>query len=236
MEHFIQYVSQFEPDFASRIRGASEEEIDTLERLAGLRLPPIYRTFLSRMGHASGGIDIAFEGTTRITEVIDYYQNSVRTGKARVPPNSLIIGIGSPPTEDVALQLGSDRACPAFLASEGELLQLLADSLETLLFRVAFATFRMKLFHAGGTYRNNSAARQRELADAVAVEIGYQRQWFSDSIEFCGERRDSAIIINQYQHHGLAIRIRAESDTEVESIGSVFAQRLGVVRQSQANG
>src|SRR5437016_2302712 len=144
MEDFIQYVSQFDPDFASRIRGASAEEINTFERLVGLSLPPVYREFLSRMGHDSGGIDIAFEGTTRITEVMDYYQDLVLTGKVTAPRNCIVMGIGSPPTEDIALQLAPDGACPVFFASGGELLHLYGDSLEKVLFRGAFADFRMK--------------------------------------------------------------------------------------------
>lgn len=232
MEHLIRYASQFEPTFASRIRGASGEEIDTLERLTGFPLPPIYRAFLSSMGHENGELEIAFEGTTRINDVIDYYQKLVRTGKVTVPPNCLVIGIGSPPTEDIAMQLGSEGAAPLFFAEDGELLQLYGDSLETVLFRLAFATFRLSLFPIGASYDNNSAVRQRELADAVAAEIGFERQWFSDSIEFCGEARGAAVIMNQYHHHALAIRITAESEAAIESIGSAFARRLGVVRQS----
>jgi len=232
MENFIQYVSQFEPDFASTIRGACEEEINTFEGLAGLKLPAFYRSFLSRMGHDIGSMEIAYGRTTNITDVIDFYRNLVLPGKEPLPPDCLIVGIGSPPDDDVALRVTSEADGPVFFASEGELFQLYGDSLERLLFRAAFAIYRMKVFPDEGVYLSRTAAPQRELADAVAVEIGFQRQWFSDSIEFCGERRGSAIIINQYQHNVMLIRIRAESKTEIESIGSVFAQRLGVVRQS----
>jgi hypothetical protein len=44
------------PDFTSRVQGATPEEIDSLERIAGRPLPQFYRWFLWRMGRDMGPI------------------------------------------------------------------------------------------------------------------------------------------------------------------------------------
>jgi hypothetical protein len=54
MDRLLDYVARFDPRFVGRIRGASESEIEGLQRLAGERLPGSYRDWLRRMGLARG--------------------------------------------------------------------------------------------------------------------------------------------------------------------------------------
>ena len=45
------------PDLADRWKGATEDEIERLETIAGRELPRFYRWFLLRMGHDPGPLD-----------------------------------------------------------------------------------------------------------------------------------------------------------------------------------
>lgn len=58
MKDLIDFVSEYDPDFPRKIRGASEEEIAHLEQLAGRNLPEAYREFLRFMGNGMGGMGI----------------------------------------------------------------------------------------------------------------------------------------------------------------------------------
>ena len=49
-DRVVQYVSGYDPDFPTSIRGASEAEIAELESLIGGPLPDSYRGFLLAMG------------------------------------------------------------------------------------------------------------------------------------------------------------------------------------------
>ncbi|HYR28747.1 MAG TPA: SMI1/KNR4 family protein [Thermoanaerobaculia bacterium] len=58
IERAIAYVSTLDPGFAERIRGASPEEIDALERAMGRPLHPRHRRFLERFGTGPNGLDL----------------------------------------------------------------------------------------------------------------------------------------------------------------------------------
>lgn len=228
MENLVTYVSQFDPKFRERIRGASLEEINTLRQLSSGRLPKSYEHFLKYMGKDDGGLNIAFDGTTCINKIISYYQKYIVPGKEEIPDEFILIGIGSPPGEDVLLEGVSMVEPQVFFTGEGTPLTLYAESLEKLLFRVAFATIRMNNFSYEVFYTSTTLSRQREAAEALAISIGFQRHWFSDKIEFCGEMQSCAILINQYPEHTMAIRITGESKDELEHIGRFFAERFGM--------
>jgi len=58
IDHIIEFIENRDPQFASRIRGASESEIMALEEAGGFHFSPTYRRFLERMGRDMGGLHI----------------------------------------------------------------------------------------------------------------------------------------------------------------------------------
>jgi hypothetical protein len=67
--------------------------------------------------------------------------------------------------------------------------------------------------------------------------MGFRRLWFSDSIEFCGERSAGAIVVCQYQDIGLGVRFGVESAAEADAIGARYEASFGVaLQQSNSTG
>lgn len=201
-----------------------------LETLTKDLLPKSYKTFLEYFGQDNGGLNIAYDGTTCISEIIRFYSHYVITGKEKIPDNFLLIGLGEPPAEDVYLER-LNVGERVFLSQEGSLLTLYADSLEQLLYRLAFAIYPMNTLPISRFYTNNDISNQKEYASEIASNLGINKLWFSDSIEFCGECSDTAIIINQYENHGLAIRISALNEMAIEKISIPLTLMFNLVQQ-----
>jgi hypothetical protein len=58
LRELIDFISRYDPEYPRKIRGATQEEIDRLEQLAGRTLPAVYREFLSYMGKGMGGMGV----------------------------------------------------------------------------------------------------------------------------------------------------------------------------------
>jgi len=96
LDQFLQFVTRYDPDFRNRIQEARREEIDTLQQLVGEPLPPCYVEFLERMGHSDGGLDLAYDGSCDINDVIDYYRDVARNQFFPPPRNSVVMATGDP--------------------------------------------------------------------------------------------------------------------------------------------
>jgi hypothetical protein len=229
VQQLLQYIVRYASDFSSRVAGADASEIAELERMAGRPLPPAYRDFLATLGRDDGGLRLGVEASSRIDRVLAHYREHVLTGQESVPKDGLVIAVGGVVIEEVCL-VGLSGQTPAVAFASGDrIVGPYADSLEQLLFRLAFTKYRLAAFPVSGRYTGAEAARRLAEAEKKAVGLGFERQWFSDSLAFCGESpRGLAIALSEYQGLGLAVRVAGRDRAEVEEIGDDFARSFGL--------
>ena len=231
IDELVVYVERFSPGFSKSIRGATEKEIRELAQLVGLPLPVPYVAFLRRMGHEDGGLSLALEGTTKISHIIDSYRECVSDGEALAPDGYVLVGTGRI-SRDVCLECVGGQRLKVVFVENAKVVGLYAESFPGLLFRNAFAVFRLKVMAFSAQYVASYAQLGRRsvlgLARRLAVELGFQEQWFSDSIVFCGEMQGAAIAITQYQEQGMGVYVVAQDASELDRIGRVFKERFGL--------
>jgi hypothetical protein len=228
MADLVEYVSLYDPDFATRISGADEDEIETLEVLVGQPLPEQYKQFLSLLGHSNDEFTLAYYGSTDIGEIIEYYAD-FRAGEVGPPPlNCVVIGYGDISVGNICLQFQDTQEPKVIFAVGKKVLGIYAGSLEKLLFRKAFIRHRLKIMPYSGVYISNDSNPLFKAASEIALRSGFTQRWFSDDAAFCGEREGAGIFIEQYQGRGIWIRICGGSQGEVKKIGDAFQRELGV--------
>ena len=212
MERLLAYATKFKRDFSARIRGASAEQIMELEGFTG-RLPAYYIKFLQKMGLDDGGLDLTFDGTTRITDIIDYYRSEVRTGERDLPANCILIGVGAVSIPDIGLIRVGDDEPPVVFTDGDEIAGLFSDSLEKLLFSSVFAKYRMALYPYEAFLSASSVQIGKQNASktarALALKCGFMQTWFTDRVTFCADKNEAAICIMQFEGQGISIRISA---------------------------
>jgi hypothetical protein len=221
MEQFLAYVAQFEPDFAKSIDGAGEAETSELERLVGMPLPSRYREFLERMGHDTGNLRLGGDASFAASELIEAYRKEILAGEIEVPRGSMLIGVGGMLVEEIYLELGGEDGRVLFLAADGNI-HLFAESFEKLLYRTTFVKYRPRCFPFLRTYGSASSRRLLPPAEQMALNLGFDRQWFSDALFFCGERGDAALVISQYEGEGFLIVLAGTHESEVVSMAERF--------------
>lgn len=227
IESFVQFVSQYDPSFPARIQGASNEEIDALALLLGRSLPASYREFLTAMGHSDGDLDLAFDGSMKISDVIDYYREIARGQFPPAPPNCIVIGTGDPALGEVYLEVVSDREEPrVLLGVDGQIGQLYGESLPKVLFRRAFIKYELARKPWSGFYIDRKVRDLVSLMREAASEEGFEPLWFSDSIALCARRDEVVLIVEWYPKTLGLLKLAAGKREEVEQIGSLFSERL----------
>ncbi|RKH90596.1 SMI1/KNR4 family protein [Corallococcus sp. AB045] len=231
MRHFLEYVSSLDPQFTSRIRGARPEQIAAFEKLVGRSLPESYRSFLEMMGRDDGGLNITVDGTANISDLIDYYQEELKPGDWEPPPDTIIIGVGAISLPEIGLLCATGAEPRVIFATNKQALGAYATSLEKLLCRIAFDSYRMsKKPRAFYTSSYESIGRKHVLtqARALMVSFGFVVLEFSDDFFLGGEMPGAAISVSQYEKQGMALSITATRQEEVDRIGAAFVQGLGV--------
>ena len=237
MDEFLEYITRYVPQFPEMIRGATAEEIATLESLAGLPLPPFYKEFLSRMGKNSGGISLGFQTDTNILELIEYYRTRHDKKLRPIPPDCIAIAINGYDF-DVCLQHRPRSEAPV-VATEGRTIYLvLAESLKKMLFQLVFQDFEVASFPCSREYSatnkqalSYAVANKRLMREAVreiAAELGFKAQWFSDAYTFCAARGECRVLIKQYDEQGMLVRVGGRLRKEVDDAGEVFSARLEI--------
>ncbi len=237
MKRFIDFVSQYDPNFPAKIRGASPTEIGQLEQLVGYQLPAFYRDYLSYLGHNHGGINIAFEASADIGSVIEYYQESILSNMQELPQNSIVIAAYGSPLNQISLQFNDSSTSeePIVNLSDGaEIESFYAESLEKLLYQVAYLKYQPNLFSISVSYTSVILPRgtideRAKIARQVVLELGFEQRWFSGTVIFCADRKNEASIwIVQAEDGGPTAKISAWTRQTVEEIGQLLVERAGM--------
>lgn len=242
MQELIHYIAQFDPGYPATARGAAPEEIDQLERLAGRPLPPNYRDFLRTLGRSTGTFEPFPDGVrTDIDELLDLYGSE----RPEYPERFLLIGtdyggyrmdlfleVLSPlvPHRVVRFDRHAKPVTP-------EIMSLEAESLEELLYGMAFFSVRMaKLpYHARllprETWEINSGKKRSDELPRVAARLGLTRFSHTGDWSPCYESLDAAVYCYQPPpYHVPSFTIAAESERHSNYLAEILCEGLGLIR------
>jgi hypothetical protein len=236
IDKLIDYISQFEPTFSSKIRGATETEIKTLEELTQRSLPKSYVNYLKRMGHDDGGLYLAQPGgSSDLATIIQNYQDMIAEDELSLPDDCILLCDYLYPNEQLVLR-DNDGAEPTvwWIDSYEIYKYFYAESLEKLLWRQAFLIYQFPILKKLGNrkYWNTCANQWKQRRELNANELsslynllgslGFEKQWFSDEDTSCATREDAAIIISD-KHR---INLLTKEQTELEKIGKAIEENL----------
>jgi hypothetical protein len=229
---FLTYATQFDPDLLIKLEGALPEEINVLQDVVGVNLPSSYREFLSLMGRNPAwiklGRDHGTSSTTNIVEVIKAYRQYINTRSHRIPPNCIAISVLGPDF-DVCLDLSPDSDEPRVVISEGfAIYQEYAETLNQLLFRLAFLHYQPYRWPHFGLFRSSDRNRIVDQGQSLAASAGLSPLWFSDRNAFCGESLTAAIGLRQYQDDYLIATIAAQTESEFLSLRETLSTQLNL--------
>jgi hypothetical protein len=231
IDSFLDYAAQLDPSWPGRIRGASEEKRALLREVAGVRLPELYEGFLARLGENPGGLGFCGDAGTRIDDVLDYYREAQAESPSWIPSDAVVMGVQGVAVCEVSLHPVSSPA-PRVVLTDGATLGLVyAASLATLLYRTAFHRLKVDRLPVRIGYGN--AGPHEPLAGAlrtVAAGLGFEQQWFSDEISYCGVRQDASVFSFQPARQPLAVAVAATDEGTAASIGDTMGRSLGLRR------
>jgi hypothetical protein len=230
MEELLDYISRYRPQFAREVRGATEEEIAQLEQLVGEPLPSQYRSFLEIMGADPGPFSFSNDDAMTVADITYYYRERQR-GETKAPPDCVVIAWGGTEYEErqLSLELGPSATSRVLVSSDDEILELYAASFEKLLFRRAFVQYPLLLGPSRGIYTGQTNEHQVEIAAALAKANGFDEQWFSDQVAFCGEREDGALILcDQLEGRSLTLTLTASRRSAITESARPFEKELRV--------
>lgn len=236
VDELIIRVSQWSPGFADRIQGASASEIQELTELVGRPLEPEHEQFLARMGHDRGGLVSCFGGSWDISDIIEDYQDR----KKETEEGFLVTEIPS----DRALLETPDPADVGemfiyLMSRPGQRAQVVTGSLEAesltgCLGRNAFEAFRLRalpchVFYTS-SYRDVGMRPVLEDARRILLGLGFEEQWFSDSVFFAGEAEGVAVLLCQYERQGLTVSLSSQSLRQAEAVGEALSKKIKLTR------
>lgn len=236
MNDLVAYISMFDPTYPSRIEGATAEELNQLERLAGRALPSDYRAFASLLGHNDGGLRIGGDSSTDVRELIAYYSDLHAEGSLdeMIPDDGIVIaysGVGTP-------ELCLDTSLPQgrVIYSQGRArLGSCAESLSKLAFRAAFSNFRRKRSVVSFIYEAASDAVSMDLVSSAARQLGFTAEWFSDGICQCQSRGETLLLFQRIMGRPVWLRMSSRDERELERLGRALQQQLGLTLLQRRN-
>jgi hypothetical protein len=227
MEKFIEFASKFIPNYRQIIRGATLEDILRFEQLVGHPLPQIYKEYLIHMGQENGGVELICDGSTNIIDLIEFYEEEIVTGYDAPPSHCIIIGIGGTIIEEISLQYIPIKESRVFFSGGGKIESLCAESFEKFLYRSVFTQVQYPLYPYFARLSGTDERRLVKLSHDIAVDLGFEALWFSDSIAFCGEQNNSTLSVVQGEKvQGITIKIATQQKSELNYIISTFQDRL----------
>lgn len=180
------------PDLHATWVGATPEEIEQIEAIAGRPLPPFYQWFLKKMGRSMGTLGKGNRDFSASTVLASYAEGAI-------PSDSRLHLIGHEPDQMMPMHLFYDLEKPtrgdALVVSqpvEGGFVQLDFETLREMLAWSAMLTFRLSSFpqHAQGKFIDEGSDVFAKLNPAM-MRLGFTQPIQTGS--FCGlfERSDA---------------------------------------------
>ncbi len=246
-EKVIDHITALRPQFRDEIRGCSEAEIAALEKILGRAVPPVYRTFLTSMGHGIGGINTIHAGGFLVSAVDLSFERVLRVekkAKHRLPPRFTLLGsILEDPFEDLCLDTEPSPTEPHVLRvslardpkwanSDFESACYdVAQSLAEMIFGAAFVSFLFPRYRVEAAMRHTALQNDglRE-ADKILRRMNFERHPASGGWSAFYTRADAVALVYQSTRLPLRIRVRAQTAPIAQKLAATLEEHLGFAR------
>lgn len=242
IQELVSFISQYDPEFPRKIRGASQQEIEKLERLASRPMPAAYREFLANMGKDAGNSH-APEETFRIQLVLGFYETHGKSwsqdylfiGQLRVePPVDYYLELSGPGVADGRV-VGVDQGERPTRGSAWPYFPSLRD----MLFSRAFHTLRVLRMQYRKTFtprlvrskgqEDPEVATTLNSVSGLALRLGFQKLAFTSERNPMFDRGDAVILGNQHPHgDGFSFELASNSEFELKKLEQIVRDHLPV--------
>lgn len=191
----VAYIEQYVPDFRRRIRGSTSDEIDTLEDAAGHQLPSEYRDFLATMGSDDDRLLSKQDIWTDPPHLLSFYRELVACGESSVPDDCVVIATSGVAIEQLYLEReGLGRV---FEGGDGQKNSLWAESLESLLWQLAYMRYRQRSLPYVHEYTSAGKASVSESVREIVRSAGLIETEFSGGAALCAEFAGTTLAFRQ---------------------------------------
>jgi hypothetical protein len=229
VSHAIAYAAALDPLFLKRIRGASEAEVMSLEKMCGRRLPAAYREFLLALGKDAGGLEWMLDGQSDFDSVFSFYRDEI-SGKLEDPPPPDVIVMalcGSVPSR---LWLSpSNNDDPPVYSADLALSGLYARSLGHLICNEAFSAFRMRrASHFAYLHQEKGGTPLLEKGREILLAGGFSPLFFSDETKQSFELKSALVRLVDTPCLGRTITFAYGVESDIRPIFDALKERLGL--------
>lgn len=222
MHELLEYITSFDPGFASRIEGASAQEIERFEEVAGGPFPDDYRVFLELMGRRDDAILGSDDIITSAARLTDFYTEAIPSGELVLPKDCIAFAISGLSIEELFL----DRNSPhRIFEGEGEGDETVwASSFRAFLYQQAFE--RSGRIHRSVVFFSLDASPRLEAAQRLLESLGLERLWFSDGVTLCYESSDTKVRVRQMAGRSARVDLSCTSLLALWRLVFRFAREL----------
>ena len=177
--------------------------------------------------------DLTYGGTTRIQDIIDYYEEPLEPGEAEYMERYVIVGLGPPSLEMLLLHRSEEPNSVHFGDFPG-VNPPVAASLSNLLCHRVFTRFSVAPLQHGALLVTGDDCSLISVSEALRAK-GFQELAFSDGSCLCVSREDTAIQVRDRRATGgtgLGFHIGSKDDSTVNKVLHDLSRTFGV-RQDQ---
>ncbi|MDH3347709.1 MAG: SMI1/KNR4 family protein [Desulfobulbaceae bacterium] len=199
MDDFLKYAETFIDNFQNQIIGASKENIIIYDKMIneriGLRLPDEYLEFLTVMGCSTLPLKLTSDDyeDTDLREIITYYKDEP------IPKNCIPISACGD-SLDLGMEFYIKGEEPRIVKHDyGEINTVESDSFIKFLHRRVFIQFVTPVKNRR-LYKSIKFHYTKPIVERKITELGFKKEWFSDSIYYCG-KMDDGIGVAIYQNY-----------------------------------
>lgn len=237
IDEFVEFLCKLDPDMKSRMRGATETELDELERLAGSRFCSSYRRFMLYFGHTETDALSPFltELSFSIEEAAEHYHELREFGSE--PPAGVVFLWRIDDADFHLLQSEDPEGDPKVIQInlyEPEHLYYINDHMgtfEPMLFVEAFTSLRMEKFE-----HNSFVSFPEEPTDTaewmrhcrkIAEELKFSCIPQSIGLAAVFDRDDASIWAGRHNEDSHShIWVASDDDKEAKRIAEIFTDNM----------
>jgi len=180
------------------------------------------------MGHSDGGLDLAYDGSSDINDVIDYYRDVARNQFFPPPPNCIVIATGDPVLGQIFLEEMAGGPPRVMLGVDGHIDRPYRNSLENVLYSRAFIKYEFAARSFVAFYLDKQKRNLVPMANEIATNQGLEILWFSDAEALCAQNEKAVFVAERSYATRGTIKIASDQRAEVERLGSVVITELGL--------
>jgi hypothetical protein len=93
---------------------------------------------------------------------------------------------------------------------------------------LVFVKYKLELYKRLTQLWAGTMERVVEKGKQIAVGMGFEEKWFSDSIAFCGENENAALIFSQYERDAPLVVAASHQKNTLNAIKKAFKDNLNM--------